>query len=293
MMINDKYKKCIDFLYEKNCHNIKHSNSNFLSHLINTFNILKKWKQHEDLCFAGMFHSIYGNEFFNANLKITREEIKSLIGDNSENLVFKFTNSKRDLIYNSEDKDLIILCAANEYEQNLIFKIEDNLYDMESAKNLENYFFNLQWSFDGNNSTTLSRKWNYYLNFRHDYEKNFLNLNDLLLKKNGLFNLFKLKRAYASANTYGSTGEYHYDDGAKEHNEIITIMYYLNSNWDINWGGETFFLNNDKNEIVHAVIPKPARAVMFDGFIPHGPRPLSKAFYYLRMVLTFKYELIK
>jgi SM-20-related protein len=110
-----------------------------------------------------------------------------------------------------------------------------------------------------------------------------------LLKKNGLFNLFKLKRSYASANTYGFVGEYHVDDNAKEYNEIITIMYYLNTFWHLDFGGETFFLNEKRDEILNAVIPKPGRAVMFDGFISHGPRPLSKLYGGLRMVLTFKY----
>jgi Rps23 Pro-64 3,4-dihydroxylase Tpa1-like proline 4-hydroxylase len=140
--------------------------------------------------------------------------------------------------------------------------------------------------------TEKSQKWDYHLNFKHIYEKNFLKISELLLKKHGLDKIFKLSRSYASANTYGFSGEYHTDDGAKEYNEIITIMFYLNNNWSLDYGGETFFLNHEKSEIEYAVIPKPARAVLFDGFIYHGPRPLSKFCNELRMVLTFKYELI-
>jgi hypothetical protein len=288
----NKYQKCIDFLFKNNCDKILHSKSNFLNHLINTFNLLKKWKQHEDLCFAGMFHNIYGNKYFNADLNVSREDIKNLIGENAEELVFKFVNTDRISIYDSNDRDLIILAAANEYEQQNLFKIEDNLYSLNSAKVLEEYFLNLPWTFDGRNVSDLSKKWNYSLNFKHDHENNLLNINNIILKKYGLFNLFKLKRAYASANTYGFTGEYHVDDWAKEHNEITTIMYYLNSEWSLDFGGETFFLNQNKDEIIHAVAPKPGRAVLFDGFIPHGPRPLSKTCNGLRMVLTFKYGLI-
>jgi hypothetical protein len=286
----NKYQKCIDFLFKNNCDKILHSKSNFLSHLINTFNLLKKWKQHEDLCFAGMFHNIYGNKYFNANLNISREDIKNLIGENAEELVFKFTNTERKNIAETKNKDLIILTAANEYEQNPIFKIEDNLYDQISSQNIENYFFNVPWKFDGRNSTDISRKWDYYLNFKDEIEKGFLEINDFLLKKYHLHDLVTLKRTYASANTYGYAGEYHTDDGAKDYNEIITIMYYLNSSWDLLFGGETFFLNQNKDEIVSAVVPKPARAVIFDGFISHGPKPLSKIYGGLRMVLTFKYK---
>jgi len=292
MTLIEKYQKYINFLYNKNCHNIKHSHSNFFNHLVGTFNILKKWKQPEDLCVAGMFHNIYGNKYFNPNLNVTREEIKNLIGENVENLVYRFVNCDRNKINESNDLELIVLNLANSLDQRKLFIIEDNLYDAESSKNVSIYFKNIEWAFDGRNKTDNSIKWNYNLNFKHVNEKNFQELSEFLLKKHGLDKIFKLSRAYASANTYGFSGEYHTDDGAKEYNEIITIMFYLNDNWNFDFGGETFFLNHDRNEIENAIIPKNARAVIFDGFIYHGPRPLSKFCNELRMVLTFKYELI-
>lgn len=288
----DKYKKLINYLFNKNCHNIKHSHSNFFNHLIGTFNILKKWKQPEHLCIAGMFHNIYGNQYFNPNLNITREEIKNLIGETAENLVFKYVNCDRNKINHESDGELIILNLANSLDQNKLFIIEDNLYDDKFSKIVNDYFKNLNWTFDKNNKTEKSQKWDYALNFKHSLENDFLNISEFLLKNNGLNKIFKLSRCYASANTYGFSGEYHTDDSAKEYNEIITIMFYLNDKWDLEYGGETFFLNPDKNEIEHAIIPKPARAVIFDGFIYHGPRPLNKFCNELRMVLTFKYELI-
>jgi hypothetical protein len=288
----EKYKKCINFLYNKNCHNIQHSHSNFINHLIGTFNILKKWKQPEDLCFAGMFHNIYGNEYFNPNLNINREEIRNLIGENAENIVYEFVNCDRTKINEKNNIELIILNLANSLDQKKLFIVEDNLYDLNSSKNIFNYFKSINWAYDGYNLTERSNKWSYYLNFKHPIEKKFLELSNILLKNNGLDKIFKLVRAYASANTYGFSGEYHTDDGAKEYNEIITIMFYLNDEWNLDFGGETFFLNNNRTDIEYAIIPKPARAILFDGFIYHGPRPLSKFCNELRMVLTFKYNLI-
>jgi hypothetical protein len=289
---HEKYEKYISYLYNKNCHTIQHSHSNFLNHLINTFNILKKWRQPEDLCVAGMFHNIYGNKYFNPNLNISREEIKNLIGESAENLVYRFVNSDRDKINESDDNELIILNLANYLDQKKLFIVEDNLYDKNSSKNIFNYFKNLGWSFDGKSITNISTKWSYSLNYKHEYENNFLNLSNILLKKYGLNKIFKLSRAYASANTYGYVGEFHTDDYAKEYNEIVTVMFYLNDEWSIDFGGETFFLNQNKDEIENAIIPKPARAVIFDGFIHHGARHLSKLCNELRIVLTFKYELI-
>jgi hypothetical protein len=288
----NKYKKCIDFLFENNCQNIIHSHSNFLNHLIGTFNILKKWKQSEDVCFAGMFHNIYGNKYFNPNLNVSRETIKNIIGDSAENLVYKYVNCERQKINESNENELIILNLANSLDQKKLFIIEDNLYDKNSAKNVEEYFKSIRWSFDSSNLTDLSRKWNYNLDYKHDCEKTFLNISDMLLNKHGLNKVFKLSRSYASANNYGAIGEYHLDDGAKEYNEIITIMFYLNNNWGIDFGGETFFLNEKKDEIDYAIIPKPGRALIFDGFITHKPAPLNRNYNDLRMVLTFKYKLI-
>jgi len=287
----DKYKKCVNFLFKNKCDQIPHSKSFFSDHLINTFNLLKKWKQHDDLCFAGMFHNIYGNKYFNPDLNVSREDIKNLIGENAEELVFKFVNTDREKILDIGDKDLTILAAANQYEQQPIFKVEDNLYDAFSLKNIERYFTNVHWQFDGSNLTDLSRKWSYYLNFKDDIEQKFLKINEDFLKKHFLLHLFKLNRAYASANTYGFAGEYHVDDDAKEYNEVITIMYYLNSFWNLDFGGETFFLNQKKDEIVQAITPKPGRMIIFDGAISHSPRPLSKICNEFRMVLTFKYRL--
>lgn len=292
MELVSKYQKYINFLFQKNCQKLKHSHSNFLNHLIGTFNILKKWKQNEDLCVAGMFHNIYGNKYFNPNLNIQRDELKNLIGEHAENLVYKYTNIDREKIIESQDSELIILNLANSLDQKKLFIIEDNLYDLESCKNVNSYYKNLDWKFDGKNFSDKSQKWDYSLNFKNINEHNFTILSNYLLKKHGLDKIFKFKRAYASANTYGFSGEYHIDDGAKEYNEIITVMFYLNDDWNFEFGGETFFLNNDRSEIEYAVIPKPARAVLFDGFIVHGPRPLSKFCDKLRMVLTFKYELI-
>ena len=53
-----------------------------------------------------------------------------------------------------------------------------------------------------------------------------------------------------------------------------TLLYYLNSRWDRNWGGETLFANNN-GECELAVEYKPGRVVIFDGSIEHKPSAIS------------------
>ena len=62
----------------------------------------------------------------------------------------------------------------------------------------------------------------------------------------------------------------------------LSMLYYPNTDWDIDWGGETLFFNQEK-EIAFASLCKPNRAVFFDPRILHTARPpttLANAFRY-------------
>ena len=65
---------------------------------------------------------------------------------------------------------------------------------------------------------------------------------------------------------------YHYDDF---HNSSLTFLYYLNSFWHPEWGGETLFCDS-YGEPELAVACKPNRVVVFPSIIPHKPSGVSK-----------------
>jgi hypothetical protein len=56
--------------------------------------------------------------------------------------------------------------------------------------------------------------------------------------------------------------------------EGSTFIYYGNGAWEVDWGGETLFCN-DNGEVEIAVSCKPNRIVVFDSAIPHKPATLS------------------
>lgn len=57
----------------------------------------------------------------------------------------------------------------------------------------------------------------------------------------------------------------------------LTMLYYANTKWDIDWGGETLFFNNAK-EIAFGSVFKPNRVVLFDSRILHiAKMPTIKA----------------
>lgn len=68
----------------------------------------------------------------------------------------------------------------------------------------------------------------------------------------------------------------HVDELCKESDtkkyKTITLLYYVTSNWNDTYNGQTFFYNyNDLSEAELAVSYKEGRMVVFDSTIPHKP----------------------
>ena len=91
-------KKSVQFLVSKNTKNLEHKKSSFFEHLVGTYNLLLFWNQNFNLCMAGLFHNIYGNQYYDPKLNIKREEIQKLIGIKAEEIVWNFVNAKRNKI---------------------------------------------------------------------------------------------------------------------------------------------------------------------------------------------------
>jgi len=81
------------------------------------------------------------------------------------------------------------------------------------------------------------------------------------------------QRAYVNSSVFGDMYYAHRDCSA--HRKHVTILYYVNLNWQIDWGGETIFYDDD-NEAQLAVMPKPGRMVISRGAMLHrGGVPLK------------------
>lgn len=93
-----------------------------------------------------------------------------------------------------------------------------------------------------------------------------------------------LVRCYANAHTYGVEGAPHID--SREDGNYTTILYIV-PDWKAEWAGETVFFN-DEGEIVESVLPKPNRAITFDGTQLHSARSLARICPNVRITLMFK-----
>jgi SM-20-related protein len=92
-----------------------------------------------------------------------------------------------------------------------------------------------------------------------------------------------LIRAYCNAYTYGNDGYVHKDS---DFENDMTIIIYLNQQWQIDWAGETVLF--DKGEIIHAILPKYRRLIVFRSNLEHVGRSVSRVCPVLRGVLVFK-----
>jgi hypothetical protein len=88
--MDKNFKKMTDFLVGIGIEQIPHTEKSYLAHLIAVFRDLESQGYGEDVCRAGMFHSIYGTEKFQGfTLPLERRgDVRALIGDRAEYLVY-------------------------------------------------------------------------------------------------------------------------------------------------------------------------------------------------------------
>lgn len=131
-----------DYIYKKTI-DMKHSGRSFFEHLYRTSLVLENLDQRKELCAAAMFHSIYGTEFYKHNNigNIVRDEVKSIIGEYSESLVYEFCNltDRLNILVNNTNnyepsfrKDLLFIEYANLIEQNFSRKYDKDIEIIQS-----------------------------------------------------------------------------------------------------------------------------------------------------------------
>jgi len=88
-MVKD-FKRLTDFLVELGIEKIGHTRKTYLAHLISLYRMLETQGCDEELCRAGMFHSIYGTQRFQGfTLPLERRaEVRGLIGERAERLAY-------------------------------------------------------------------------------------------------------------------------------------------------------------------------------------------------------------
>ena len=123
MTIDPTYIKKINFLKDIETNNKSHSGRTLMDHLIGVYNILKEHGAPQYLQDAGLFHSVYGTVIFKHQSTNNRDDVRELIGEQSEEIVWQFCNLPRkryegiSKFEGQLKKDLILLTKANSIEQ--------------------------------------------------------------------------------------------------------------------------------------------------------------------------------
>jgi hypothetical protein len=94
---------------------------------------------------------------------------------------------------------------------------------------------------------------------------------------------YVLIRCYANAHTYGVEG-YPHTDSVRE--DDVTVVIYMNRDWQREWGGETVVYDGDN--IIQSSTPMFNRAVLFKGNQHHSARGVTRTCPELRRTLMFK-----
>ncbi len=123
---------------------LSHRQGNFLQHLVGVYEILLAWGCSEKICAAGLFHSIYGTEYFGTSLVNDeyRGDIQNLIGPESEALVYAFCRLGRNDIVSAlnkqTDSDTFTLSEViSEAKQTITRQQIQQLLSIEMANLLE------------------------------------------------------------------------------------------------------------------------------------------------------------
>ena len=102
-MIEQKY---LDLLHALSTDESSHSGRTLLDHLKGTHDLLERWENPKEVCLGGLFHSIYGTQYYKVQSAGfgDRKRIADVIGSTAEKLAFLFCTTDRVGFFVEADK---------------------------------------------------------------------------------------------------------------------------------------------------------------------------------------------
>jgi hypothetical protein len=99
--MDEQLENRLRFLRQANTEGMPHSDRGLLDHLLGTRQLLVEWEARPALCDAGLFHSVYGTEYYELKAipLAKRNEVQQLIGEEAESLAWLFCMIRRETLY--------------------------------------------------------------------------------------------------------------------------------------------------------------------------------------------------
>jgi hypothetical protein len=100
-MMDEQLERCLHFLRAANTELMPHTQRGLFDHLLGTRQLLVDWGLRLEVCDAGLFHSVYGTEYYQpAAIALSmRAEVRQLIGDEAELLAWLFCTMRRATLF--------------------------------------------------------------------------------------------------------------------------------------------------------------------------------------------------
>jgi hypothetical protein len=178
------------------------------------------------------------------------------------------------------------------------FKVEekqvhifDNVFDSHYTQKFYTFIINSYFKINMNDSNSMEYSQN--KTFGAGFSKGDIDRMGIIralpknIKEKFNINIDSMQRALVNA--ISQNGSFHPHDDAGDYTKW-SFLYYANLKWDLEWGADTLFLNNDRKNISNIVQCKPNRVVVFDASIPHLIRPstIDAPTYRFSLNMTFK-----
>ncbi len=116
----DPPPELVKVLNDLDADKVLHSSTTLFKHLVGTYRLLKQWNISEEVCIAGLFHSVYGTQTFKGFLisPLQREKLKAVIPDYSEELVYYFYIQDKKRLFESlkSDRKIVLKNRLNGHE---------------------------------------------------------------------------------------------------------------------------------------------------------------------------------
>ena len=105
--MDEQLENRLRFLRKASTEQMPHSEVGLFDHLLGTRRLLVEWKARPALCDAGLFHSVYSTDHYELTAipLSMRHEVRQLIGDEAETLVWLFCMMRRETLYQNLHKD--------------------------------------------------------------------------------------------------------------------------------------------------------------------------------------------
>lgn len=158
--------------------------------------------------------------------------------------------------------------------------VYDDLFDEEFIQQMDSYVRTLPF-----NQTEVDKDLTHLSQGKSsDFDFNHPLIEIMVEKFNQYLTNSELQRVYCNKILNSDSPQSHTDS---KYEVDMTALYYVNKDYNFEWGGETLFYKNE--DVFCAVTPIPGRVAIFPGNILHSARPFLMHITEPRYTVAFKY----